>query len=80
MSVQAERSDISYFVYKTNLTYNQYRLLTAFTIISVEKLDGKELEGLIALIENAWIMVGTVVSDSDYSEKGNLSASKMWFH
>ena len=69
-------ADTSFFGYKTHLALTPERILTAFTITSGEKPDGKELEGLIAMTENAGVKVDSVVGDSAYSEKDNLEMAK----
>ncbi|WP_207643993.1 transposase, partial [Youngiibacter fragilis] len=70
-------ADTSFFGYKTHLALTPERILTAFTITSGEKPDGKELEGLIAMTENAGVQVDSVVGDSAYSEKDNLEMAKV---
>lgn len=48
------------------------RIITAATITTGEKNDGKELETLITKSQKAGIKVKTIIGDSAYSEKGNI--------
>ena len=65
-------ADTSFFGYKTHLAMTPERIITAATITSGEKHDGKELTSLIEKSENNGIEVEAVIGDGAYSEKDNL--------
>lgn len=65
-------ADTSFFGYKTHIAMTPERIITAATITSGEKHDGKELTNLIEKSENAGIEVEAVIGDGAYSEKENL--------
>lgn len=69
-------ADTSFFGYKTHLALTPERIITAYAVTSGEKPDGKELDGLITMTENARIRVDAVVGDAAYSEKDNLELAK----
>lgn len=69
-------ADTSFFGYKTHLAMTPERIITAYAVTSGEKHDGKELEGLIRLTEEAGIIVDVVVGDAAYSERENIVMSK----
>lgn len=52
------------------------RIITAATITSGEKTDGKELPALIPKSRNAGIKVETEIGDKSYSSKENIDAAK----
>ena len=64
--------DTSFFGYKTHIAMTEERIITAATITTGEKNDGKELETLITKSQKAGIKVETIIGDSAYSEKGNI--------
>ena len=64
--------DTSFFGYKTHIAMTEERIITAATITTGEKNDGKELETLITKSKKAGIKVKTIIGDSAYSEKGNI--------
>ena len=64
--------DTSFFGYKTHIVMTEERIITAATITTGEKNDGKELETLITKSQKAGIKVKTIIGDSAYSEKGNI--------
>lgn len=64
--------DTSFFGYKTHLAMSLERIITAATLTTGEKNDGKQLETLIGKSIEAGIEVETVIGDAAYSEKGNL--------
>lgn len=66
-------ADSSFYGYKTHLGMNEERLITAATITTGEKSDGKYLTTLIEKSEQAGVKVDTVMGDAAYSEKENLS-------
>jgi transposase len=65
-------ADSSFFGYKTHIAMSEERIITAATITTGEKNDGKELETLISKSIKAGIEVETVIGDAAYSEKGNI--------
>jgi IS5 family transposase len=65
-------ADSSFFGYKTHLAMSEERIITAATITTGEKSDGKELQTLIEKSKNAGIEVETVIGDAAYSEKDNI--------
>ena len=64
--------DTSFFGYKTHIAMTEERIITAATITTGEKNDGKEVETLITKSQKAGIKVKTIIGDSAYSEKGNI--------
>jgi hypothetical protein len=69
-------ADSSFFGYKTHLAMSEERIITAATITTGEKSDGKELQTLIEKSKNAGMEVETVIGDTAYSEKDNIEYSK----
>lgn len=65
-------ADTSFFGYKTHLAMTPERIITAATITTGEKHDGKELISLIEQSENNGIEVEAIIGDGAYSEKDNL--------
>ncbi|PGG84506.1 IS5/IS1182 family transposase, partial [Bacillus toyonensis] len=65
-------ADSSFFGYKTHIAMSEERIITAATITSGEKNDGKQLETLIEKSIEAGIQVETVIGDTAYSGKGNI--------
>ena len=65
-------ADTSFFGYKTHLAMTPERIITAATITTGEKHDGKELVNLIKKSENNGIEVEAIIGDGAYSEKDNL--------
>ncbi len=65
-------ADSSFFGYKTHIAMTEERIITAATITTGEKNDGKQLENLITKSIDACIKVETVIGDTAYSEKGNI--------
>ncbi|WP_212974202.1 transposase, partial [Bacillus sp. J14TS2] len=64
--------DTSFFGYKTHLAMSEERIITAATLTTGEKNDGKQLETLIEKSMEAGMDVETVIGDAAYSEKGNI--------
>ena len=52
------------------------RIITAATITSGEKIDGKELPKLVQKSKVAGIQIESVIGDMAYSEKTNIEATK----
>lgn len=65
-------ADTSFFGYKTHLAMTPERIITAATITTGEKHDGKELISLIEKSESNGIEVEAIIGDGAYSEKDNL--------
>ena len=65
-------ADSSFFGYKTHIAMTEERIITAATITTGEKNDGKQLETLIEKSIQAGMEVETVIGDAAYSEKGNI--------
>lgn len=65
-------ADSSFFGYKTHIAMSEERIITAATITTGEKNDGKQLETLIENSICAGMEVETVIGDAAYSEKGNI--------
>ena len=65
-------ADTSFFGYKTHIAMTPERIITAATITTGEKHDGKELINLIEKSENTGIEVEAIIGDGAYSEKNNL--------
>lgn len=65
-------ADSSFFGYKTHIAMSEERIITAATITTGEKTDGKQLETLIEKSVIAGMKVETVIGDTAYSEKGNI--------
>lgn len=65
-------ADSAFFGYKTHLAMSEERIITAATITTGEKNDGKQLETLIKKSIEAGMEFETVIGDAAYSEKGNI--------
>ena len=69
-------ADTSFFGYKTHIAMTEERIITAATITSGEKTDGKELPKLVQKSKAAGIQIESVIGDMAYSEKKNIEAAK----
>ena len=69
-------ADTSFFGYKTHLAMTEERIITAATITSGEKADGKQLSLLVQKSREAGIDVETVIGDKAYSGKDNIKAAE----
>jgi hypothetical protein len=69
-------ADSAFFGYKTHIAMSEERIITAATVTTGEKSDGKLLETLIEKSIEAGIEVKTVIGDAAYSEKGNIEYTK----
>ena len=65
-------ADTSFFGYKTHIAMTPERIITAATITTGEKHDGKELVNLIEKSVSNGIKVEAIIGDGAYSEKDNL--------
>lgn len=69
-------SDTSFFGYKTHIAMTEERIITAATITTGEKNDGKELTELYEKSIKTGIQIDTIIGDSAYSEKGNIELAE----
>ena len=69
-------ADTSFFGYKTHIAMTEERIITAATVTSGEKTDGKELPMLIQKSREAGMEIETVIGDKAYSSKENIDAAK----
>lgn len=69
-------ADTSFFGYKTHIAMTEERIITAATITSGEKTDGKELPALVRKSRDAGMEVASVIGDKAYSDKKNIEAAK----
>ncbi|MDT3424805.1 IS5 family transposase [Paenibacillus forsythiae] len=69
-------ADSAFFGYKTHLAMTEERIITAAVITTGEKNDGKQLQTLIEKSQAAGVEVKTVIGDTAYSEKDNISYTK----
>lgn len=69
-------ADTSFFGYKTHIAMTKERIITAATITSGEKTDGKELPELVRKSRETGMEVETVIGDKAYSSKENIDAAK----
>lgn len=69
-------ADTSFFGYKTHIAMTEERIITAATVTSGEKTDGKELPALVRKSRDAGMEVETVIGDKAYSDKKNIEAAK----
>jgi IS5 family transposase len=67
-----KNTDTHFFGYKTHIAMSDERIITAVTITSGEKPDGKELEDLVNKSRVAGMEVEAVIGDKAYSEKDNI--------
>ena len=68
-------ADSSFFGYKTHIAMSEERIITAATITTGEKNDGKQLQTLIEKSMEAGMEIETVIGDTAYSEKDNIQYS-----
>jgi transposase len=69
-------ADSSFFGYKTHIALTDERIITAATVTTGEKHDGKQLKELIEKSKSAGIDVEEVIGDAAYSEKDLLDYVK----
>lgn len=65
-------ADTAFFGYKTHIAMTPERIITAATITSGEKHDGKQLQTLVEKSQQNGIEVEAVIGDGAYSEKENI--------
>ena len=68
--------DSSFFGYKTHIAMTEERIITAATITTGEKNDGKELTELYEKSKCTGMEIDTIIGDSAYSEKGNIELAQ----
>lgn len=68
-------ADSSFFGYKTHIAMSEERIITAATVTTGERNDGKELQTLIKKSVKAGIEVKTIIGDAAYSGKENIQYS-----
>lgn len=69
-------ADSSFFGYKTHIAMTEERIITAATITTGEKNDGKELETLYNKSKMAGLEIENIIGDAAYSEKGNIELAQ----
>ena len=69
-------ADTSFFGYKTHIAMTEERIITAATITSGEKTDGKELAALVQKSREAGMEIKTVIGDKAYASKKNIDAAR----
>jgi len=67
-----KNADTHFFGYKTHIAMSDERIITAATVTSGEKHDGKQLETLVNKSRKAGMDVEAVIGDAAYSEKENI--------
>ena len=65
-------ADTSFFGYKTHIAMAPERIITAATVTSGERHDGKELQTLVDKMESNGVEVEAIVGDGAYSERDNI--------
>jgi len=65
-----------FFGYKTHLAMSDERLITAVVVTTGEKSDGNYLQELVEKSEQSGIEVDTILGDTAYSGKENLTYTK----
>lgn len=65
-------ADSNFFGYKTHIAMTEDRIITAATVTSGEKHDGKQMQALVEKSEAAGLEVEAVIGDGAYSEKENI--------
>ena len=70
-------ADTEYFGYKTHIAMTPERIITAASVTSGEKADGKELPELVRKMEENGVSVENIVGDGAYSEKEIRLVSKL---
>lgn len=65
-------ADTEFFGYKTHIMMSEERIVTAASITTGEKHDGKQLKNLIEKAKENGIELEAIVGDGAYSEKDNL--------
>src|SRR3954447_20897763 len=69
-------ADSSFFGFKTHIAMSDERIITAAVVTTGEKSDGKYLQELIEKSQATGMEINTVIGDTAYSEKDNISYTK----
>lgn len=69
-------ADTSFFGYKTHIAMTPERIITAATVTSGEKHEGKQLKDLLEKSKEAGIEVQNIIGDSAYAEKENIELAE----
>ncbi len=69
-------ADSSFFGYKTHIAMTEERIITAATITTGEKNDGKELETLYNKSKMTGLEIENIIGDAAYSEKRNIELAE----
>lgn len=69
-------ADTSFFGYKTHIALTEERIITAATVTSGERHDGKQLKDLVRKSRENGIEVSEIIGDAAYSEKDNIESAK----
>ena len=67
-----KNADTHFFGYKTHIAMSDERIITAATVTSGEKHDGKQLATLVKKSREAGMEVEEVIADAAYSESDNI--------
>jgi len=70
-----KNADTHFFGYKTHIAMTEERIITAATVTSGEKHDGKQLKELVEKSRRAGANVEEVIGDAAYSESDNIKLS-----
>lgn len=65
-------AETSFLGYKTHIAMTPERIITAATVTTGEKSDGKELPSLLTKTEENGVEVDTIIGDAAFSGKENL--------
>lgn len=68
--------DTSFWGYKTHIAMTEERIITAATVTSGEKNDGKELEKLYRKSKDTGMKIEAIIGDGAYSEKANIELAQ----
>ncbi|MBQ7658231.1 MAG: IS1182 family transposase [Butyrivibrio sp.] len=66
-------ADSAFFGYKSHIAMTPERIITAVTVTSGEKDDGKQLESLVDKMNDNGVKVENIVGDGAYSEPNNIT-------
>ena len=69
-------AETSFLGYKTHIAMSPERIITAATVTTGEKADGKQLPALLQKTEDNGLEIDTIIGDAAYSGKDNLILAK----
>ena len=69
-------AETSFLGYKTHIAMSPERIITAATVTTGEKPDGKQLPALLQKTEDNGVEIDTIIGDAAYSGKENLVMAK----